>query len=252
MTIISHLKRLDSIGSSLVVVASVMLVNGVAHAATTSNTAAAKSSTASATQQQRLQTIIDKGNDEIDRRLNNLNVVLPKITAATHLTASDQTTLTNEVNTEITGLTALKTQLDGETTVTAAVSDVTAMVSEYRVYALVLPKVELVKTADDQQITEAKLITLSEKLQIRLDTERSDNQNASTLLADLTDMTTKTTAAQGISNTIEASVINLQPTDYDSNHAILSGDVAQLKTARADEVSAYDDAQTIVRGIQSL
>ena len=101
---------------------------------------AATAGTLTATQQQALQNIINKGNQEIGRRLDALNTLSSKISTITKLSASDQSYLTTEVNTEISGLTSLKTQLDADTTLTAAHTDAQSIITEYRVYALVLPK----------------------------------------------------------------------------------------------------------------
>jgi hypothetical protein len=66
--------------------------------------------------QARLQRIINRGNNEISRRLTTLQGLTNKISSSTKLTADDQASLTDEVNTEISDLTSLKTKLDADTT----------------------------------------------------------------------------------------------------------------------------------------
>src|ERR1700722_15924396 len=78
------------------------------------------STPASAANQTRLQLIITRGNNEIVRRLTTLNTLSSKISSAPKLTASDQSSLSSEVTTEISGLTSLKAKLDADTTVTTA------------------------------------------------------------------------------------------------------------------------------------
>jgi len=205
-----------------------------------------------AAQQQRLQTIISKGDQEITRRLTTLNTLMSKINAATRLTASDKAALSNEVTTTISGLTSLKTTLDAETTLTAARTDVQSIYTEYRVYALVAPKIGLIKVADDQQVVESKLTALAQKLQTRITALQQAGKDVSSLQASLSDMTSKTAAAQAISSQIQSKVINLQPTDYNSDHALLSGDRDQLKTAHDDNQTAYNDAKTIVASLKTM
>jgi len=205
-----------------------------------------------AAQQQRLQTIISKGDQEVTRRLTTLNTLMSKINAATRLTASDKAALSNEVTTTINGLTSLKTTLDAETTLTAARTDVQSIYTEYRVYALVAPKIGLIKVADDQQVVESKLTALAQKLQTRITALQQAGKDVSSLQASLSDMTNKTTAAQAISSQIQSKVINLQPTDYNSDHALLSGDRDQLKTAHDDNQAAYNDAKTIVASLKTM
>lgn len=219
-----------------------------ANATASTNTSA----TLTATQQQHLQNIISKGNQEITRRLATLNTLSAKITAATKLTASDQTTLANEVSTTASGLNTLKTQLDDESTLAGATTDAANVVTEYRVYALVAPKITLIKVADDQQAAEARLSSLSEALQARISADQKTGKDVTTLQSELTDMTKQLSASQQLSSSIETKVISLQPTDYNSDHTILGGDNTQLKTAHDDNVTAYTDAKNIISGLKTL
>jgi predicted PurR-regulated permease PerM len=214
-----------------------------------SGTAAATNTAAAS---QRLANIKTKGDQEITRRLNSLTGLVAKINAASKLTTSDKQVLSSEVTAEITGLTALKTQLDGETTVEAAAADAKSILSDYRVYALIVPKVALVRNADDQQVTEQKLATLAQKLQVRITAAQQAGNSIATLQTTLSDMQAKIAAAQTISTQIQTSVIALQPSDFNSNHAVLSGDAAQLKTAHQDNAAALVDAKAIVTSLKNL
>jgi hypothetical protein len=200
----------------------------------------------------KLQKIISRGDQEIARRLDSLSKLVSKINAATKLTDADKATLTAEVNATISGLNTLKAKLDAETTVAAARADVQSIYTEYRVYALVTPKVSLTKVADDQQVAEQKLQTLIQKFQTRLNAAKAKGKNVSALEAVLNDMIQKVNASASVSGAVQAKVIGLQPTDYNNDHAILSGTSAQLKTAHADNVAAYNDAKQIVAGLKDL
>lgn len=208
--------------------------------------------TSTTTDAQRVQAIISKGDQEITRRLTSLNGLLAKINASTKLSASSKATLLAEVNTEISGLTTLKAKLDAETTVAGVRADAQSIISGYRVYALVLPKSALVKASDDQQVAEAKLKTLITKLQERLTKAKAAGKDVTSLQATLDDMTAKVNASTAISSSLETKVINLQPSDYNSDHTVLSGDATQLKAAHADNEAALNDAKTIVAGIKNL
>jgi hypothetical protein len=212
-------------------------------------TISSSSTTTATTNKARVQNIISKGDEEISRRLATLITLTSKVNSASKLTASDKTTLSNEVASTISGLTALKTKLDSETTLPAASSDAQSIYTEYRVYALVAPKVELIKVADDQQAVQSKLSSLAASLQSRISAEQTAGKNVATLQSELSDMTSKTAAASAISSNIESSVVNLEPTDYNSNHALLSGDNTQLKTAASDDLAAYSDAKSIVSAL---
>jgi ATP-dependent protease HslVU (ClpYQ) ATPase subunit len=199
-----------------------------------------------------LQAVIGRGDAEIIRRLSTLQQLATLINNATHLSATDKTTLTNEVNAEISSLTTLKTKLDSEKTLTAARSDVRDIVTEYRVYALVAPKIHLIKQADDIQVANDRLTELAAKLQTRIATEKAAGKDVSALTTKLTDMNAQIAAAQNIAGNIESKVIGLQPSDYNSDHKLLAGYNDQLKTAHADDQAAYADAKSIVETLKTL
>ncbi|HXE10315.1 MAG TPA: hypothetical protein VN554_02715 [Verrucomicrobiae bacterium] len=216
----------------------------------TTNTAA--SDAGNQADQAKIKAIINKGDREINRRLTTLNTLSNKINGAQKLTSSDKNSLSNEVSTEISGLTALKTKLDADSDLATAKADAQSIFSDYRVYALVVPKVQLVKAADDQQVAEGKLTDLATKLQSRLTNAKNSGKDVTDLQNTLNDMTAKTTAAQQISSSVESSIINLQPSDYNSDHQLLSGYRDKLKTAQSNIKAATTDSQTVVNGLKKL
>lgn len=222
------------------------LSSPVAAATTTDNSAKTD-----AQDQAKLKLIISRGDKEIDRRLKTLNTLDSKINSAKKLSSSDKSTLSAEVNNEISALTSLKTKLDADTDLTTAKTDAQSIFSGYRVYALVVPKVQLVKTADDQQAAEGRLTALASKLQSRIGDAKQKGKDVTSLQASLDDLNAKTTAAQAVSSSIESSVINLQPSDYNSNHTILGGDRDKLTAAQNDIKAAVADAKTIVSGLKN-
>jgi hypothetical protein len=200
-----------------------------------------------------LSTIIAKGNAAIAERLVTLNNLIGVINSTTNkLTPSDRAYLLSEVNGEISGLTNLKTQLDAETTVSAARADYLDIFTQYRVYLLVNPKVRMVKAADDQQATESKLTTLAGKLQTRIDEASKDGKNVTQVQTWLNDMETNTSNAKGISSTIETIVLTITPAQYDADPTILKGDLAQLQQAHSDNKAAYNYAKEIVSVLKGM
>jgi len=120
------------------------------------------------------------------------------------------------------------------------------------VYVLVAPKVALIKVADDQQIVETNLSSLAQKLQSRITAEQQAGKDVTELQDELNDMTSQISSAQTISSNIESSVINLVPSDYNTNHQILSGDNTQLQIAHQENQAAFTDAKNIVSSLKSL
>lgn len=212
----------------------------------------APAASAAANPTQRLNLIKTRANSEIDRRLGRLHQLSGVITGASRLSSGDKTTLSNEVTAEINGLTSLKTQIQSDTDLDSARIDAQSIFSSYRVYAFVVPKVWLVRVADDQQAVEAKLNTFSGKLQTRINEAQGKGKDVGNLQNQLNDMIAQTQAAQDISSTVEPKVLPLQPTDYNNDHTILSGYRDQLKTAHNDNKTALADAKAIVQALKSL
>ncbi len=257
MNIKPRILKLATSASLIVVslITALSLAGGVASAIASNdhaNTNAAASTATSTTQQQHLQNIISRGNEEISRRLTSLNTLASKITSATHLTSSDAAVLSAEVSSAISGLQTLQTQLDASTSLSSAITYAKDIFTEYRVYAIVMPKIQLIKMADDQQAVQAKLSTMAQKLQARLTAEQQAGQNVASLLADLANMNSEIKAAAAISASVEAAVINVEPTDFNSNHSVLEGYNTQLKTAHTDDQAAFNDVKTIVNALKSL
>jgi len=252
------MKRLSTLRSATLLIGVATLIAPTAGAVsgtdstTTPTTTANKAVAQTAEQQQRLQVIQSKGAQEIDRRIVSLNTLSAKINAASKLTSSDKAALVSEVSTEISGLTALKVKLAAETTIDGAKVDAQSIINDYRVYALITPKINLIKTADDQQVFEAKIVSTIAALQTNVTNAKNAGKDVTALQAQLDVATAKEQAAQTISSTIQAKVIGLQPTDYNSDHTILSGDRAQLTAAHLDLVTAVTSVKAVRDGLKSL
>ena len=221
-----------------------------ANASTSQPATSTQSTTEQANQATRLANIIKRGDAEIARRLVSLNTLISKVNESPHLSSSDKTSLIAAVNTEISGLSALKTKLDADTTVAAAVTDAQSIITDYRVYALLLPKVWIVKTADDQIAVEAKLTALAAKLQTRITAAQTAGKDVTSLTSALADMNKLLTNSNSISTSVETAVLALQPSDYNANHAALKGYLTQLQTAHQDNQAAFQDAKTIIVGLK--
>jgi hypothetical protein len=90
-----------------------------------------------------LQCIINAGNQLIANRQTALNTLSGKIStdlSEKKLTSDQASVLQSDVTTNQTGLSNLKTKLDGEKTVLAARQDVANIFLQFRIYAVVLPR----------------------------------------------------------------------------------------------------------------
>ena len=199
---------------------------------------------AAAATAQKLANLKNKGTAEIDRRTTNLNNVLTKLGAVSVLKPADKDALTTQVKTELTGLATLKTKLAADTDLATARTDVQSIVTDYRVYALMLPKVGMVASADRFDSVEQKLMTLHDKLATKVSPMSAADS------AKLTDMAAKLTDAKTKTDGIVAQLLALQPTDYNANHTVLVNFRATEKTAHDDLVAARDDAKALIDSLK--
>jgi hypothetical protein len=201
---------------------------------------------------QHLVNLKTRGAAEINRRVMSLGAALTAINANTKLAATDKSALAAQVQTESTALKALSTKLAADSTVTAALADVQSIISEYRVYALLLPKVRLVASADRFAVVESKLTTFAATLQVQVTAQKAAGKNVTTIQQQLTDMTTQTAAATAKSTSVVAPLLALQSTDYNTDHTVLTTYRATLATALTQLTAARNDAQTIVKALDAL
>lgn len=240
-----EIKRKFIVVASLVSVAGFSVVGGIAHA-----TSPSASSTAN--QQKELTKIQSDGAQAINARLTTLEGLNHTINGSSKLTSADKTSLSGEVTSDISGLKTLKSQLASDTTVTQATADAASIYSDYRVYALMVPKVSLVSSADYQLSNETKLTTTAQKLKGEIITDQDAGKNVAAASSTLSSMNSEIISAQAISSSVEDSVLPIMPSDWDANHSVLGGYHAQLVVAYKDNLASANYADTISGLLKSL
>lgn len=184
-----------------------------------------------------------KGMAEIDRRITRLTAAFDKLNTSAKLSAADKAALTTQITAELAGLAGLKTKLAADTTLAEARADVVSIVTEYRVYALILPKVRLATAIDRLTVVESQLTDIA----ARFEAEFAAHTPTAAQTAALAELKTKTTAAKAKIEGVSAKLIALTPTDYNADHAILNGYRATLAAALADMKAARAAANTLVK-----
>src|SRR5438309_2160229 len=85
---------------------------------------------------------------EVDRRLVTLDDLKKLVDGARHSTASDRSTLDGQLSAAKSGLAALESKIQSDTDLQTLITDARQIVTGYRVYLLVTPKVYEVVAAD--------------------------------------------------------------------------------------------------------
>jgi len=240
MELTSNFKRTLLGLAAITLIGVLIITQGVAHASNGD-----KSS-------QTLASVQSKGNAAIGQRLTTLNNLATKVNSSTTLSASDKSYLSNEISTEIAGLTALKSTLAADTTVTEANTDYGNIFSDYRVYALVAPKVAVVSTVDVLQSKLNTLNTTAQTLQTTITAKQAAGKDVTNAQAALNTMTSAIASAQSQLTSIDSKVLPLQPSDWNANHQLLSGYKAQLNTLTNNLKTISSEAKSTASSIKDL
>ncbi|HEV2343823.1 MAG TPA: hypothetical protein VGS97_07010 [Actinocrinis sp.] len=180
----------------------------------------------------------------IDGRLETLRALSMVVNNATHLSTADRSTLGSLINSDISGLTSLRSKVAAESTVAAVRADATAMVDDYRVYMLVVPKVHLTNVFDIESAAATALQKVHDKLATRVAAAPGGGTSAEK--SQLADMQAQIQAAQQADANRVATLLGIQPSpNADAIHSALSPLAGDAKDARKALAQARDDAKKI-------
>lgn len=197
----------------------------------------------------RLQT---RGAAEIERRLTSLQNALSLLQKAPRITDTDKATLTQQVQTEIDGLTALQTKLAADTKLADARTDVQSIITEYRVYGLLLPKIQIIAAADRLESLGQELQDLSTNLKALIAAAKTAGHDVDALEEALTDLDQQLATAKDGYQNVASQAFALTPSDYNADHKVLSTYRTSLAAAHKALVTARDDAKTIITGLKAF
>ncbi|HVA96324.1 MAG TPA: hypothetical protein VND99_01595 [Candidatus Acidoferrales bacterium] len=158
-----------------------------------------------------LQNIIKHSDTLITNRVNTLNKLLSKIQDDKKLSDTEKSSLTSEVQSQISGLNTLKTKIDADTDVTTARADEKQIITNYYVYAVFEPKVRLLVIINNLQTVTTNIQALVPQLQNLINTYKSQGKDVTqlqTLLDDISSQlqTINTTLSKDSSSVQDVSV----------------------------------------------
>jgi hypothetical protein len=186
---------------------------------------------------------------ELTRRLNALNKLATSLQNVKRLSADQKTTMIADVQTQITSLTALQTKINQDTDEATLKADVQSIVKSYRIYALYMPKIEILVAADKILSTNDTLTTLATVLQTQITSAQTKGQDVTALNALLADMQAKIADAKTQSQNAITTVTPLTPDGYPANKTSLTSARDMLKVARSDSRAALADAKKIIKSL---
>jgi hypothetical protein len=185
------------------------------------------------------------GDCEINRRFTTLTDLSGKISASKTITSSDAAALQAEISSTTAGLTTLKATIDAETGIPALRADIVKIATDYRVYLLVVPQVNLVNAADTVVASQTRFATVNTNLMARIAAATKAGKDTTAAQADLNAMNASVTAAVGLASPLPATLLPLTPAQYNGGTAgpVLSSARTALGQARDDLKSAVASAK---------
>ncbi len=191
------------------------------------------------------------GDALIAKRVLALQAFIGRINAHARLTADQKTLLINDAQTNITNLQNWRHQLDGETTVDAARSDVHGIFTQFRIYAVVLPRDEGHAYLDVLTTVQAKFVSNEDKINQAIQAAAAKGINVTQEQAQFSDLQAKVTDASTQLNSALALIPSLTPANYPGTTATLGQYHTDLKAARVDLTSAAQDLKSIITELKA-
>lgn len=191
-----------------------------------------------------------KAEKEINRRITALNNLITKVGALKKLNSDQKASLITQVQAEIANLTALKTKIESDTDLPTLKIDVQSIVASYRVYALFLPKINILAVSDEILNISDKLSSISAKLSTQIQETQTSGKDAASISATLSSLQNKISDAKTKAQNAQNLIMPLLPGGYPDNKTALQSARTTLSSARHDLNSARTDAVLIIRELK--
>ena len=198
-----------------------------------------------------------KADEEISRRITSLNDLLTRVDAMTKVSDTLKANLASNVQTEITGFTALEAKIDADTDLPTLKTDVQSITQSYRIYMLVIPQGRITAAADRMATIINMMSTVGTKVEARINSAKAGGADTTALEASLTDFGTQLTSAQTHAQAAVGDVAPLTPDNGDktimaSNDTAIKNAQGEIKAGQAALVAARKDMGTIIKGLAGL
>jgi hypothetical protein len=213
--------------------------------------APASSTPTSSAQEARLAAIKAKADAAIAAREAILTADGSIATTAAHLSDPDRAALESLISANQSGLDQLRQTIDSDTTESQAIADAESIVTSYRIYTLVDPKVHLVVAADRGAAAVVGFASIQAELQTAIAESASAGRNVSGARASLAQLQVDVQNASAIIGQVPGQVLPLTPAGYPGNRSTLVAAAGSLVTARSDLEQAATAGQSVITDLQA-
>jgi len=183
---------------------------------------------------------------ELADRVTQLEDLAGRVNGSTTVTSGDKSALTDQITgTELPGIQALQTAVQGDTTCAQLRTDAHSMVYDYRVYLVMTPETDLVLATDTAGAVETQMANLESTISAAITKAQSESKDVSGAQSAFSDFEAQVSASQGLTNGQSATLLALTPQGCPGNVSTLQGARSNLQTVRQDLQAARADLGTI-------
>jgi hypothetical protein len=181
----------------------------------------------------------ERADKEIDRRTDALNKLQEKIQGMKKVSTASKATFTTTVQGQINLLENLKVKIEAAADAATLKTDVQSITKAYRIYALILPQMEITAAADRLASTSDALSAYVAKLQTRIMTAQTAGKSVASLQTLIDEMNTKIADAKARAASALSGIAGLKPDNGDKT--VMASNTTALKAAR-DNIKAGTQA----------
>ena len=206
---------------------------------------------------ERLATAKARALEEIDRRVGHLEALRDRVSHMARLSDTNEAEIGAIVTGQITALTALRTEIDAATDAATLRELVRQITESYRIYALILPQIQIIAAADRTLAVASQLGALADKLEGRMSTASTTTDVANAFSTSLAKVREAVKAAETNASEAITAVLALRPDNGDdasreANRTALKHAHAKVRAAHQSLVEARKFAGEIVRDLRAL
>jgi hypothetical protein len=189
----------------------------------------------------------------VDDRLTALDKLSGVVDGRAAVTDDHQATLDGQISSARDGLTALRSTIEADTDAAALREHCTQIVTDYRVFLLVVPRTHEVVVSDTIVAGADRLAARTDELKTAIDQAEAAGKDVTHDRELFDAMQASLTAARNGAAGVPDTVIGLTPADWNSGAAkpVLESGHATLRQARQDLASALSSAKQIVQDLKS-
>ena len=201
-------------------------------------------------------TVKERAQAAIDRRLATIERLKARVADHPHVTGEHRRELLAELDRSEAGLRALSVEIDQATTVPELRVLVPKIATDFRIYLVVVPKVNLALGSDSIVAGGARLNEVAETLQAWIDRAISKGADASEAIGHLADMNEEIRRALALGEPVAGAVLALSPADWPTPAAdVLTQGRADLSEAgrlsREARISGQEAVAALREGLGS-